>query len=50
MSLQVQPRLVTLEGGEGAGKSTVMTALRDALLAEGEDVVCTREPGGTPQA
>ena len=50
MSLQVQPRLVTLEGGEGAGKSTVMTALRDALLAGGEDVVCTREPGGTPLA
>ena len=46
----MQPRLVTLEGGEGAGKSTVMTALRDALLAEGEDVVCTREPGGTPLA
>lgn len=50
MSLQTQPRLVTLEGGEGAGKSTVLAALRDALLAAGDEVVCTREPGGTPLA
>lgn len=50
MSLQAYPRLVTLEGGEGAGKSTVMAALREALLAAGEEVVCTREPGGTPLA
>ena len=50
MSLQLQPRLVTLEGGEGAGKSTVLAALRDALLAAGDEVVCTREPGGTPLA
>ncbi|MGV8942370.1 MAG: dTMP kinase [Lysobacter sp.] len=50
MSLSVHPRLVTLEGGEGAGKSTVLAALRDALLAAGDEVVCTREPGGTPLA
>ncbi|MFQ1627385.1 dTMP kinase [Lysobacter zhanggongensis] len=50
MTLQVRPRLVTLEGGEGAGKSTVLEALRDALVAAGEEVVCTREPGGTPLA
>jgi len=48
--LQTQPRLVTLEGGEGAGKTTVLHALRDALVAIGADVVCTREPGGTPLA
>ena len=48
--LQTQPRLVTLEGGEGAGKTTVLHALRDALAATGADVVCTREPGGTPLA
>lgn len=48
--LQSQPRFLTLEGGEGAGKSTVLSALRDALLADGQDVVCTREPGGTPLA
>jgi len=50
MVLQTQPRLLTLEGGEGAGKSTVLRALRDALLADGCEVVCTREPGGTPLA
>ena len=46
----MQARLVTLEGGEGAGKSTVLAALRDALQATGAEVVCTREPGGTPLA
>lgn len=50
MKLERQPRLVTLEGGEGAGKSTVLAALRDALLSTGCEVVCTREPGGTPLA
>jgi dTMP kinase len=50
MSLRREPRLVTLEGGEGAGKSTVLAALRDALLGSGRQVVCTREPGGTPLA
>lgn len=50
MTLQVQPRLVTLEGGEGAGKSTVLAAVRDALSQGGGEVVCTREPGGTPLA
>ncbi|MEO5629583.1 MAG: dTMP kinase [Thermomonas sp.] len=48
--LVVEPRLLTLEGGEGAGKSTVLAALRDALQADGLEVVCTREPGGTPLA
>lgn len=50
MELVKQPRLVTLEGGEGAGKSTVMAALRSFLAASGDDVVCTHEPGGTPLA
>jgi dTMP kinase len=44
------PRLVTLEGGEGAGKTTVLDALRRTLQASGAEVVCTREPGGTPLA
>ncbi|MDI1253779.1 dTMP kinase [Thermomonas sp.] len=48
--LTIEPRLITLEGGEGAGKSTVLAALRDALLADGCEVVSTREPGGTPLA
>lgn len=40
-------RLVTLEGGEGAGKSTVLAAVREQLVVHGLDVVVTREPGGT---
>ena len=48
--LRREPRLVTLEGGEGAGKSTVLRALREALEDGGGEVVCTREPGGTPLA
>lgn len=50
MTLHVPPRLVTLEGGEGAGKSTVLAALRAELEAQDAAVVCTREPGGTPLA
>ncbi len=40
-------RLITLEGGEGAGKSSVMGALRAALEQRELEVVQTREPGGT---
>ena len=39
---------VTLEGGEGAGKSTQATLLADALCARGHAVLRTREPGGAP--
>lgn len=39
--------LVSLEGGEGAGKTTVLNALRDCLLEHRFEVVTTREPGGT---
>jgi len=41
-------KLITLEGGEGAGKSTVLAAVRELLVARDIDVVVTREPGGTP--
>ncbi len=41
-------KLITLEGGEGAGKSTVLDAVRTQLAQHGIDVVVTREPGGTP--
>jgi dTMP kinase len=40
--------LISLEGGEGAGKTTVLGALRARLEARGHAVVGTREPGGTP--
>ncbi|MDQ3877600.1 MAG: dTMP kinase, partial [Actinomycetota bacterium] len=38
---------VVFEGGEGAGKSTQMAAFSRYLTARGEEVVTTREPGGT---
>ncbi len=41
-------RFITLEGGEGAGKSTLAKALVAQLEADGHSVVLTREPGGTP--
>jgi dTMP kinase len=48
--LPSHPRFVSLEGGEGAGKTTVLNALRAALQEGGGEVVSTREPGGTPLA
>lgn len=47
MTTEMTGKLITLEGGEGAGKSTVLDALRKRLAAHGIDVVVTREPGGT---
>lgn len=38
---------ITLEGGEGAGKSTALAAIREWLENRGIPLVCTREPGGT---
>ena len=45
-----QGRFITLEGGEGAGKSTQAKRLADRLAARGRKVVVTREPGGSPGA
>ena len=41
-------RFISLEGIDGAGKSTHAAWLKDALLTRGRTVVATREPGGTP--
>ena len=40
--------LITFEGGDGAGKTTLIDTLTQALKSQGEQVVVTREPGGCP--
>ncbi|MBS0384096.1 MAG: dTMP kinase, partial [Proteobacteria bacterium] len=44
-----QGRFITLEGGEGTGKSTLASGLAQALARRAE-IVLTREPGGAPGA
>lgn len=43
-------RFISIEGGDGAGKSTQAARLADRLRSLGREVVETREPGGTPGA
>ena len=43
-------RFITLEGGEGAGKSTQIARLTDWLKSRDREVLATREPGGSPGA
>ena len=50
MSLDARGRFISLEGGEGVGKSTQSHALAAALRARGIDVIETREPGGSAGA
>jgi len=46
----VAARLITIEGIDGAGKTTLAAALREALLKRGIDAVALREPGGVALA
>ncbi|HRZ53540.1 MAG TPA: dTMP kinase, partial [Candidatus Contendobacter sp.] len=41
-------QFITVEGGEGAGKTTQLAFMREYLEQTGRRVVLTREPGGTP--
>ena len=44
----MKPRFITLEGGEGVGKTTNLAFIEDYLTTRGVDLLRTREPGGTP--
>jgi dTMP kinase len=48
--MTVRGRFLSIEGGEGVGKSTQIIALADAIRKKGHDVILTREPGGTEGA
>jgi dTMP kinase len=50
MTAGAPARFITLEGGEGAGKSTHARQLSQALTNRGIDNIVTREPGGSPGA
>lgn len=43
-------KFITIEGGEGVGKSTQIASLREWFAKQGRDALFTREPGGTPRA
>ena len=46
-NIEKQGHLITLEGGEGAGKTTAARFIREWFEARSRSVVMTREPGGS---
>lgn len=50
MSRKNSGKFITLEGGEGVGKSTNLDVIRRFLESKGVEFIVTREPGGTPLA
>lgn len=46
--MMAQGKFITLEGVDGAGKSTHIPTIAELLRARGKEVLLTREPGGTP--
>lgn len=46
--MKAKYRFITIEGGEGAGKSTFIPFIKNYLESKGETVVLTKEPSGTP--
>ncbi len=46
----MRPIVITLEGGEGSGKSTILDMIREFLEGHAIDFMVTREPGGVPIA
>lgn len=44
---ELKPRFIVFEGIEGAGKSTLIRQLASLLQSQGQDIIITREPGGT---
>jgi dTMP kinase len=45
---KAKARFLSIEGGDGAGKSSVMLAIKEGLESKGIPCIVTREPGGTP--